>query len=406
MSVWRVFAEGGGYLYRTGELLVAQEDLPAVQRLLREWGEPAPSDRGFRTEPVTTGSQWVRLTLGVESTRVPRLVADLRALDRSAQGKGAYRVSPNHVLRGNSHPIFGGTPNPPKPSSELGPPPPGSGIVGGRRVRVAVLDTGEPFKHPWFNGRVSPLVRPGVMSAGPDPGEDLPEVLPRYAGHSTFVTGVVLQHAPGAEIVVDRILDQWGETTDADLAAALRRIPVDVEVVLVSAGGYTHDNIGLPLTEEALAELKDRNPKVQLCAPAGNGGIDRPMYPAAFNAVVAVAALGAEATKPEWSNYGSWVDACTSGVEVRSTFLNHRGYLEQGYNTVGVPPVKQAFDGWASWSGTCFAAARVTGAIAQVAARPGMDAAQAAFEVYGGGRRRNIDSGFDLGVAVFPPSWT
>lgn len=363
----------------------------------------------LRAEPLATGSQWYRLTLGTDSTSVPALVSKLRATDRPGDRRGTYRVSPNHVLRGNSHGGLG-TASVPAPASELGPPPPGSGVLGGRTVTVAVLDSGDLFKHEWFNGRVKPLGRPGGLPAL-EIEPDHREPLRRYAGHAVFSVGVVLQHAPGAAVGVDRILDDWGEAPETEVAAALRRLTPDVEVVLLSCAGFTHDNIGMPAIEEALTELRERNPKVVFIAPAGNAGTDTPCFPAAYKGVIGVAALGTEKAKAWFSNYGSWVDVCAPGVDVRSTFLNFHGRNEPASiarPNAGPeqPPQRQLFDGWATWSGTCFAAARVAGAIAQVAARPGMDGALAAWEVFGGGRRRANDSGFDLGVPVFPPSWT
>lgn len=159
-----------------------------------------------------------------------------------------------------------------------------------------------------------------------------------------------------------------------------------------------------------MAELRERNPKIVVVAPAGNGSTDTPWYPGAFKGVVCVGALGAEPTKAGFSNWGPWVDVSAPGLRAKSTFLSCTRTPEQTDVLPGVPPLehpgeKQVFAGWAYWSGTSFAAARVTGAIAQLAAESGIGVQQAAFELFGDGRRRRNDSGFDLGALFFPSGW-
>ena len=58
---------------------------------------------------------------------------------------------------------------------------------------------------------------------------------------------------------------------------------------------------------------------IVVVASAGNDGVCRPAYPAAFDGVVSVAALGPDGPAP-FSNWGSWVRACAPGVDVASTF--------------------------------------------------------------------------------------
>jgi hypothetical protein len=404
-------AEGGGYLYKWGELLVASDDLVEVQRLLHEWREPSPPGGQFDPQPLAEQSQWVRLTLGERSTPIPRLVADLRADDRLGQPKGPLRVSANHVLRGNSHGTLGATGSvPARASDAIGPPPPGFGSNVERSVRVAVLDTDEAFKHEWFNGRVERLASPEEI---PDRTRELRKPLPRYAGHGTFVAGIVLQHAPRATIVARPVLDEWGEVSDTDLAKAIRQLSAEkVRIVQLSCAGRTGYNTGLPATEEALAEMWKGDPQIQVVAPAGNGASDVPWFPAALKGVIAVGALGLNETRADFSNYGGWVDACAPGVDVKSTFLsNFRGEVEAyrmpapGKSDWSSSEFRD-FDGWAYWSGTSFAAARVTGGLADLMDRDEVGGAQAAFQLYGGGRRRFDDDGFDLGVPVLPRSYS
>ena len=118
--------------------------------------------------------------------------------------------------------------------------------------------------------------------------------------------------------------------------------PTEVCVVNMSFGGPVWDSASL--LESKAAELRSQG--VALVASAGNDASCTPSYPAAFASVTSVGALGPDGPAT-FSNYGSWVDACADGVDLVSTFFE-------------VEP----FDGWARWSGTSFAAAVVTAALA------------------------------------------
>src|SRR5690606_12167940 len=86
-------------------------------------------------------------------------------------------------------------------------------------------------------------------------------------------------------------------------------------------------------------------------ASAGNEGWCRPTWPAAFPHVIGVAALSCS-TPAGFSNHGRWVDACAPGVDVHSTFVFHDG------PATGDPDLDR-YQGWATWSGTSFAAPKV-----------------------------------------------
>jgi len=71
--------------------------------------------------------------------------------------------------------------------------------------------------------------------------------------------------------------------------------------------------------------------------------------------VVSVGAVGPSG-RAWFSNYGGWVDACAPGIDVVSTyFTSHKESAAPG----------RKFEGWATWSGTSFAAPKVAAAIAQ-----------------------------------------
>ena len=59
---------------------------------------------------------------------------------------------------------------------------------------------------------------------------------------------------------------------------------------------------------------------IVVVASAGNDGTSQAQYPAAYDGVIAVGALGPDGPTP-WTNYGEWVDACAPGADLVSSFF-------------------------------------------------------------------------------------
>ncbi|MFF5208102.1 S8 family serine peptidase [Streptosporangium sp. NPDC000396] len=337
---------GAPALIRPGQLLTDASGTAAVAR----WtAAVAEADGVFR----------VRLSPGVD---VCDLVATIR-------GQG-HRASPNHVLTGQPL-FFGGPASRPFPAAPLTPPEGAESAV-----TVAVPDTGLTA-HPWWRERPWFLER--RREAVELPGSDGDGELEAQAGHGTFITGLILRSAPGVEVHPLRVLDSHGVGDEAGLLRALAHLKNDPPQVLnLSLGGHTFDDRPSPLVEAALAELTG----TVVVACAGNTASDRPFWPAALSGVIAVGALdAAEESRTPFSAYGPWVDACARGEWLTSAFL------ERG-----------AFHGYAHWSGTSFAAAVVSGAIA--AAARDRTPKEAAEHVLDPLRSRQIP---DLGVVVPAP---
>jgi hypothetical protein len=339
------------------------------------------------------------------------VVTIVRAID--LEDRPSLQVFPNHVLVGApwAKPWAIGSPVQPKPVSS----PQAAGplellseddnpldllsedkLLPGTGVRVAVLDSGTVQGHSWLGQRVQPLTDTDVEQPQFQNG-----FLRRFAGHGTFIAGVILQCAPGAMVVAQKVLGANGFVNDTQLATALYAVPADVKVINLSLGGVTHDNVSLPATDVALQTLFYRKPRPVVVAAAGNEASLRPSYPAAFNNVIAVAALDADDSPAIFSNHGSWVNACALGVAVHSTFFEDLdAEPEPSQSFLGDPsPGLQQFRGFAVWSGTSFAASCVTGAIAATMTRQDIAAVEAAFRlVDADGLPRHPDR--DLGTIV------
>lgn len=291
------------------------------------------------------------------------LATELRGDD---DGYRRYGVTPNHLYAGE--PDWEGDPDDrPMPADAVAAP---TETLGSRRVVVGVLDTGID-RHPWFTERpwFAECDTHDREVFGMNVGE-----LERDAGHGTFVTGVILQQAPGVWPRVERVLNAQGVCDELELLGGLARLhrrsveaAEPIEILNLSLGCYTFDDRPSPLVAEALYRF---GKNAVVVAAAGNDGSDRPFWPAALKSCVAVGALAATADgtveRAKFSNFGWWVDACAPGEHVKSSFL----YFHEENGT--------DFEGYASWDGTSFAAPHVAGAIAHLAATRDLSAADAA----------------------------
>jgi subtilisin family serine protease len=349
---------GGPHLRVSGEVLIAADDLDeASERLVGQ---------ELRVREPLVGD------LPVAVVEVEDVARAMGALD-VAEGRD-LQAAPNHVF--HPAPRFRWqTFEAPRPAEAR--PEVRDGATGDG-ARVAVLDTGAA-EHGWFAGRVT--IGAHDLEA---PDEDGDGVLDANRGHGTFVSGVVLLHAPGASVQAIRVPELGGARIPGglvdDLTVAQTLLSVDgAEVINLSLGGTTRSDVAPPAIAAALALLREREPDTVIVAAAGNDGWQRPIWPAAFKGVVAVGALDPNGDPASFSNRGWWVDAWAPGVDVHSTFLDWDGPLEHPLATSAA-----TFEGWARWCGTSFAAPRVAGAIA-AASRDAGGPRRAAFEMLAGG---------------------
>jgi subtilisin family serine protease len=260
-------------------------------------------------------------------------------------------------------------------------------------VRVGLLDT-SIWPHPMLSGGwVAPSgdVLDGDLSGGTSGQEE-----PRFvAGHATFIAGLILDQAPGCVVEHRRVLsDETGEADSWEVANAIVRLgDTGVDLMNLSFVCYTHD-AQPPLV---LATAIDRlDPRIVVVAAAGNHGDlpenevghpRQPAWPAALDDVLAVGSIDEHGEEAPFTPANApWVDVLAPGVDVSSTFFKGRVRLPD--DSPGT------FDGSASWSGTSFSAALVSGAIAartvpgEVSARAARDGLADSFERVDGARPR------------------
>jgi hypothetical protein len=372
---WR--DRGIDYFHRGGHILVRDEYLERVLAL------PEIGDGGR----VAPGGG---LLPGVTLVELPSRRADV-ALDEHALGAveavtatyGSGVASPDHFVAvcpagwcpatEPEVPADPPTPTPTPPSNpELG-----------AGVRVVVIDLGlgpgRPSPHhPWLAGVTGDPEDAFVAATVPADGQRTgvgpagePRIRP-YAGHGTFVAGVLRCVAPAADVHVrtaflhgsrgDAAPGRAGGQFESDLVVTLDAVLAEdsPDVICLPAGTYTHN--GQPsLSFRAFGERLRDHTGVVLVTAAGNDDTHRKFWPAAFRWVVGVGALdAAERTRAEYSNFGPWVDVFAPGTDLVNA------YLSGAYTCVEPPNTGQVrrLSGMARWSGTSFAAPVVAGLIA------------------------------------------
>lgn len=350
---------GDGFEYVRGEILVSPEDVEeAVERLTKWYAK-----RGSVELDHAGSAGAVRLSFSVA---VDPLVVTERLT------RIGIAASVNHVLKPTWHlTLIGmGLPSPAKPTpwmrAQLK-----RAASTGRGPVVAVVDTGM-CKHPLL-----PKVS-GVGKATEPETTPAAEVL----GHGTFVAGLIASECPEADIRMiraeygSRESNWFGLITDLDLAKAIEFAMAKlrhIDVLNLSIGGFTHDGQSLLATGAAVATAVRKG--IAVVAGSGNDGRrGDPFYPAAEPGVLAVGSLDADGRRSCFSNTGPWVDVMAIGEDVLSTFppreVTYMAIPEGGTTPCGPAPAtpEQTIDfstGFARWSGTSFASARVAGAIAR-----------------------------------------
>ena len=294
-------------------------------------------------------------------------------LDRldADQELGRGRVSPDHWV--HVSPGGGGTLCPAIEPEETGltePWPPVAPQQDGTEVSVAVVDTGwhppagvDP-RTPWLKG-----VQGDDELNGPD--------LREYAGHGTFIAGVVRCLAPRTSVFVEGIAVGGvggGGILESDLVVQLEEaLTHKPQVINLSAGCRTR----LDLPSIAL-EVFHRTRLVKhdcvLVAAAGNDSTSAPFWPAAFDWAVGVGSLDRDGRVSSYSNFGVSADVYALGRNLVNAFPDGTFVCRE---TPDHGDVRVFSTGLARWSGTSFSAPVVAGLIAREISTTGRSAQDA-----------------------------
>jgi subtilisin family serine protease len=372
-----VRAELGGHVGTTedndrlGLTLVALDDLPGLARALAE----------------RRAAEFPHATVRETGYDLNRVLAELRSLYEHRYAGWAPTLGKNRTLTGvQFKPYTHGfdEPLPVAAPSAADAPPAGPA----RRVRVGLFDT-RLAPHAGLTGRF--VADADALVAPPTAGRQRLW----WEGHATFIAGLITREAPSAVLDVRTALQSGtagagsgDESWTMPLWAFAERLgefrDADVAVLNLSLGVATDDGKPPLVLERAIAQLTS---DMVVVAAAGNHGAPAlttqqrdeahlptkrgaALFPAALDNVLAVGALhGAQVAEINPTGAGDsgtapWIDVFAPGVAVVSTYLG-----DGSGEKVAVPDDsghRKAVDftGWASWTGTSFAAGEVTGAVA------------------------------------------
>jgi hypothetical protein len=311
--------------------------------------------------------------------------AFLRQIVPTLQGHG-FSTDLNYLEAALPHYRFRPADNP----VEVNAPGPGEGGAG----RVLVIDSPAD----------DPDAAPGVEAIGPSVDYDVDGngLVDEDHGHGIYVASLVERLAPGAEVVLagvngGHLADsaRWSPMlfSDADVITALGQafgltatgVEHPFDVVNLSLGGAGCGGIGsrfaLGRFLRDLADVSAATSGVRpvYVAAAGNDGGDVKQFPAAWRdgptmqtaalVVDLVSAPGVgdeirtihETLRTDLLAVGSWTGGRRDSFSNCGAWVNA---IAAGRNTISRYPSPPSTTGWARWSGTSFATARVSAAVA------------------------------------------
>ncbi len=343
------------FLYEEGVILVRDGYLPQVQDILG--GE------------VRDGLMHGVTLLSLRPVRDDRFANVIAAVDEIDRRLGPGIATPNHVFW--LTPVAHCPATEPEEVPVHARPDPGLCDGGGAGVLIYVSDTGlvpGTTAHPWLAGVTGPV----------DPLESHPDgtvTIPGYAGHGTFIAGVLRCLAPSSAVHVARDFDASGALSESEMVTRLyEALRVGADIISLSGGGFTRGHLP-PLSFEGFWNQYRHYKGVVMVAAAGNNAQRKPFWPAAFPQVVGVGALAANMrARAYFSDFGPWVNVYAAGDGLVNAFAT-------GTYVCREPPdtgQRREFHGMARWSGTSFSTPLVSGLIAARMSRSGENARQAA----------------------------
>jgi subtilisin family serine protease len=352
------------YLYHPDRVLVRAEDADAFEETIRRLDGLLESEP--QREATFLDDALVRYLLparrGGES--VPEV------LDQLERDGGLRRgaATPDHWV--HVSPGGGGSVCPAIEPQETGlttPWPPEAPQEKGDDVSVVVVDTGwhppaatDP-RTPWLKG-----VDGDDELNGPD--------LRTYAGHGTFIAGIVRCVAPRTSVFVEGFAIGGlggGGVLESDLVVQLgEALDHDPRVINLSAGCRTrddHPSVALEVFHRTRLAKRD----CVLVAAAGNDSTSAPFWPAAFDWCVGVGSLDRDGRVSEYSNFGVSADVYAIGRNLVNAFPDGTFVCQE---TPDKGDVRVFGTGMARWSGTSFSAPVVAALIAREISTTGTSA--------------------------------
>ncbi len=190
----------------------------------------------------------------------------------------------------------------------------------GKSVKIAVVDSGSPSKHPDIGGNIA---------AEADFTKNKLGLYDSY-GHCTFISGII-----GADtnngIGIAGVLPSVSIYALRGLEGRTGYISDISNAILAAVDTYDCDVINLSLTTPSdFSQLRDainhalQSGVIVVAASGNKSGANKGtelLYPAAYDGVIGVGAIDNKKARGSFSHYNSSVDACAPGVDVYSTVI-------------------------------------------------------------------------------------
>ena len=252
---------------------------------------------------------------------------DQTALETTIEGKNQHRPAEDWWL------------------AQIGAPSAWEQVAGGRSAVVAVVDAGIDADHPDLAGQL--WVNPGEVAGNGldddnngcvddlhgwnmvDDNADLRD----NTGHGTSMAGVIAAASdnqgitgvcPSCRIMVVKVTGPGGQAQYHHIAKGIAYAAQNgADVINVSLRGKVNSGTLWKAVNEA-------SRRAVVVSGAGNDGSTSPVYPSAYERVLAVAAVGRDDVKLESSGYGAWVDVAAPGSQIMTSRTGGRYWAKSG----------------------------------------------------------------------------
>lgn len=222
--------------------------------------------------------------------------------------------------------------------------------TGSAAVTIAIVDSGVDLSHPDLAGKLLP----GYDFVNNDaiPQDDF--------GHGTHAAGIaaaltnngldVAGVSWGARILPVKVLNSGGGGTYANVAAGIIwAVDNGAQVINLSLGGSAPSSVLADAVDYAASR------GALLVAAAGNSGAGSVLYPAAYPAVLAVAATDAANQRAGFSNFGPDIDLAAPGVSIYSLNIGGGTIYRSGTSmaaphVAGLAAILMGLPGGNAWS--------------------------------------------------------
>ncbi|WP_308167416.1 S8 family serine peptidase [Catellatospora tritici] len=366
---------------RTKELpLIVRQAEQAPQRL----AAPATGLRVSRSLP-SVAAVAARQPKAKGAAFIRSLVADVAAgTSAKATAAAAPKTAPtrvwlDHRVRSTAQ-AGGGTALDPNLGQIRAPQAWAAGFTG-QGVKVAVLDTGADFTHPDLQGRVAD--RADFTTDGGDAVD--------HNGHGTHVAATIAGSgaasagrrrgvAPGAQLLVGKVLDDYGYGTDSQVIAGMEWAATRADVVNMSLGGWEPSDGTDPMSL-AVDELT-RTYGTLFVVAAGNDGPYEGYVsaPAAAASALTVGAVDRDDRLADFSSRGPLVNTHAAKPELVAPGVDIIAARAAGTSLGGIVDAR-----YTSLSGTSMATPHAAGAAAILVQRhPDWQPAQLKAALVGG----------------------